>query len=745
MKILALSPHPCETVGWEGAGLKLVRRLKSHIQSRMKSQRGQASIMIALMTLTFVFFFSFVVTTGILVSAKINLQNAADLAAYAGASVQARQLNQISFLNYEMRRQYKKFLFRYYILGTKAYAPEKAPRGERYWSLSGNPNRAFHVPSVCVTFNSKSNHCQVDELKPIRKFPINPLDSISRVLSEQLSQLEEIRKQQCGLSWFTNQMLLSLWLFNTDPTLEGLRERLKSGDVDTQLVLETLRSLGKGLGLIPKLAILNQRAKSLEGYVNAPALTRADLERINELKGNRAGVDPAMNERAIQAFLSAYYTLGSGGENDSFPGGQIQLTELLPPSPTSTGAGLMQLNTIETGFEAYFTYFGEDPATGSCVPRPVPYRMSQIPVGVYKDPKLLTYYAVRLDAEANLLFRKTMFPGLPFRLHLRAYAAAQPFGSRIGPSPPEAGEAAWRKDGRGPLTGSVFSCGGASCFGPPNLRLLERSSGGGAGDYWDPQVVRSFQASIQESGGRIQLDDDSYYNAMAPNPVEVGKYNILNDFPGDRLSASAGNPMVRYFPASVADSVNGLPVYSFRAPIVPPGVPQDQAERVIKAMVESSMGSLSSDSAVGVVGPRIESLKRELVQGITEYISVLGGQGRGEEGEGNFIARLRSPFLGKQAGSAWTPILGVPGLGIPEIAQINVSASGASSTLNNSWITQKNSAIEQSGRLGYSVKFIAFQTLLSGAGMTTNRTDSWVNGAPAADSETLEDLSALKH
>ena len=42
------------------------------------------------MTLTFVLFLAFVVNTGMLVNAKINLQNAADLAAYAGAATQAR-------------------------------------------------------------------------------------------------------------------------------------------------------------------------------------------------------------------------------------------------------------------------------------------------------------------------------------------------------------------------------------------------------------------------------------------------------------------------------------------------------------------------------------------------------------------------------------------------------------------------------------------------------------------------------
>src|SRR6478736_3912972 len=96
-------------------------------QVGLRSARGQASIMIGMMMLTFMLFFAFVVNTGVLVNAKINLQNAADMAAYAGAAVQARQLTQISYLNYEMRRQYKKFLFRYYVMGNMAM--DDFPRG----------------------------------------------------------------------------------------------------------------------------------------------------------------------------------------------------------------------------------------------------------------------------------------------------------------------------------------------------------------------------------------------------------------------------------------------------------------------------------------------------------------------------------------------------------------------------------------------------------------------------------------
>src|SRR5688500_9887936 len=100
--------------------MKLWRARKALKRKLVRAQSGQISVMIALMMTTFIFFIAFVINTGMLVNAKINLQNAADLAAYAGAATQARQLNRISYINYEMRRQWKKFLFRIYVVGNMA-------------------------------------------------------------------------------------------------------------------------------------------------------------------------------------------------------------------------------------------------------------------------------------------------------------------------------------------------------------------------------------------------------------------------------------------------------------------------------------------------------------------------------------------------------------------------------------------------------------------------------------------------
>jgi hypothetical protein len=80
---------------------------KSKNQTKVtKSWReaGQLSIFLGMVLLVVTTFIAFVVNVGLFVKAKINLQNSVDAAAFAGASVQARQLTNIGYLNWEMRK-----------------------------------------------------------------------------------------------------------------------------------------------------------------------------------------------------------------------------------------------------------------------------------------------------------------------------------------------------------------------------------------------------------------------------------------------------------------------------------------------------------------------------------------------------------------------------------------------------------------------------------------------------------------
>ena len=82
------------------------------MKKRLKQSRiGQISVLIVFSLIPLFTLFTFVVNMGMLVNAKISLQNAADLAAYAGAATQARQMTAISHINYQMRQAYKKFIY----------------------------------------------------------------------------------------------------------------------------------------------------------------------------------------------------------------------------------------------------------------------------------------------------------------------------------------------------------------------------------------------------------------------------------------------------------------------------------------------------------------------------------------------------------------------------------------------------------------------------------------------------------
>lgn len=69
----------------------------------------------ALMSTTLIVLFGMVVGIGHLVQAKLNLQNAVDMAAMSGASWQARYLNEIALINYRMRQNYKFTLYDLYV------------------------------------------------------------------------------------------------------------------------------------------------------------------------------------------------------------------------------------------------------------------------------------------------------------------------------------------------------------------------------------------------------------------------------------------------------------------------------------------------------------------------------------------------------------------------------------------------------------------------------------------------------
>jgi hypothetical protein len=643
--------------------------------------------MIGMMMMTFMLFFTFVVNTGMLVNAKINLQNAADLAAYAGAATQARQLNQISYLNYEMRRAYKKFLFRYYVMGNvsqDSFLQGGNGKNAHMWSPNGQAASDFQVPSVCLTFNPTDNYCHVPALTKLQIPASNPTDMINQTLIQQLQALEQIRESNCGDIGQNNTQVLLLWLYNTDP---GLQSLLAQTNGASQGMIATTQAVSTGLGLIPREIILHQRIKTVQGYVNEDAQSNVQLATVNAMKQSQ---DPAASERTIQAFLSAYYTLGQYLYDDQY----VSMDEMIPGP--ANGGTLLTLNDIKVNFDTYAVGYqktGVIPASGStpemfdCSVTLVPVPIQNLPLGVYKDPSALTYYAVRLKARAKIMFS-------PFGdMDLKAYAAARPFGSRIGP-PVASGDVQAQFTRQASPPGQDLLVATSLAGAVPNLPI---TVGDSAALGWNTNFALQLYYPALSVGTQSVINGNNaangYLAAMAPNPYEGNLYNIMSDQNQDQF--------VRNFDTSHNAA--------FWAPVFPPDKVASLSTALTTALNDIYAAPIGAANQVNTVtaDPQFVSA---LKSGLNSYMGLLANQ-QGENGEGMNIVKISDPFHN----SAGQPIPLDPQIMLTDPKQIKTS-----------WVTENASDYTTLGRVGYSVKFVSFDSLSQGQG-TSNGNDHWKN------------------
>jgi hypothetical protein len=739
------------------------------------ASRGQATILIATLAGTFLLFLGFVVNTGLLVHAKINLQNAADLAAYSGAAVQARQLTHISYLNYEMRRQFKKFLFRYYVIGNMAQEthPESPVAGLRKWGPKiAGPD--FGTPSVCLIFNTNDNYCQVAAIEALPEVQ-GGVDPVSQSLGASYNAIEATKKDTCKALGETNVRALILWLLNTDPEQEKLKADLAADpNIEAKALkrLTALTTLTQGMGLLPKNMLLKMRIKTLEEVMNDAPKSGLTLSAANSLKGADSGWFES--ERTLQAFYSAYHTLG----NNLFKPDDIFMDEIAPAGPAASR--YLKLEPQEASMDVYATDLGFRDAGGAancsrnatdgargaaCVPCLRVFSFGNpdvgsarypltIPMGVQKDPSVLTYYAVRLTAKTSLLFSR-MLKGLGSQgLELTAVSAAQPFGSRIGPYLPKA-----KPDGAGFFSspysvnssdalGNMCSLGGGNIYlngvrcieRAPNLPVKagENLAAGGLG--WQSRDVQYHyygNVGTPNPGGGYSLPnplrvDDlnrAYQIAMSPTQSEIGQYNIPND-----LKNVAEEPFLAHFSDKGADSGR----YSIWAPLVLTSKAGDAPEDVVRARMNeirniALAGNASAPESVKLV---MREMMNALVTGLDYYVTSRLKFGTGEEGEGVNVYRFKDPTHLISPTGASTEITGLP----PTIFE------GKPENLRTSWGKVLSATARSAKRNTYSVKFVPFQLVTDGGSagaITTNGTSSFTNKLPAS---TLGgDLDKLDH
>lgn len=658
--------------------------------------------------MTFIVFLAFVINTAMLINAKINLQNAADLAAYAGAAAQARQLNYISFLNYEMRRQYKKFLFRYYVMGNIAQDEfPRGPTGKKKPEWKPNPTEAsYGVPAVCVVMNPADNYCHIGTIPKIAIPAASMMDKVNETLRVQLQNIEDIRQANCEQIGRLNTNLLIFWLFNADHDFSKLASMFN--DPAQQQTLQTFRGLAFGLGLVPREVLLRLRIATLASYLNAPPLTLSK-DKVEALK---AKSDPTYYERSIQAFQSAYYTLG----NHTFSDDSIELEELQNPAQ-------IKLNDIKAEFDTYSVEFALDPTkvgqATDCVPNLIPVSVPSITLGVRKDSTVLTYYALRLKAKAKVLFS-------PFgEVSLKAYAAARPFGSRIGPPI----DSALGNFVQASTVNNAFKPGSQGLASTknfiPNLPIADGEVAV-RGMGWDNDLTLGamYQALAAAGSGNMITQanvEAGYQAAMAPNPYEGRRYNI----PTDRFP----DPFVKYFDSS--------DTFAFWAPLVSPEMAIGGAvdETLNTAIKETLQKPPTANASKGDPEGDYKKLLDGMMAAFKSYAATLR-KGEGEDGEGFNIVHIRNPF---NAGGK--PITLGGGESSPLIKTDDPR------TVKTSWNDVLTSGYKKQGRVGYSVKIVSFDSLTkskqsANGGMGGG---SWSNDLAPNDDEAKMEIDLIKH
>jgi len=421
---------------------------------------------------------AFIINVGLFVKAKINLQNAVDAAAFSGAAVQARQLTNIAYVNWEMRNTYKEWMFKYYVLGQLGLVKGNNNLSDANLRSGGNvsfllttPSVAgnagtvesggvgfdkYNIPTICVHNNSTTDICPLFALPGIPRFDAINIAGISEIHESFVNKLVEEKQDNCTERTQINFLAALSWAYSS-----GVKS------IPGAPLIVTNRA-----GAWPEALELAMRMRNLEMIVNRPPVSDLNYNGLEAL--SQQGNDIGLNERPLKAYMSAFRNLGGGKYKDVLEAGgggadaavdelpaTFKMTELSPQpyraEPTSVSGFLipqtfgypggftaydkhyLDLQALPINFATMFTTFVSGQNDFENIKSDAACRVSKsaIPIpgylmGFVKNPQVVTYYAVKGDAKFTGLF----FPftgGGRGSFDLTAYAAAKPFGGRVGP------------------------------------------------------------------------------------------------------------------------------------------------------------------------------------------------------------------------------------------------------------------------------------------------------------------------
>ena len=432
-------------------------------------EAGQVSLFLGIVVVVVISFLAFIINVGLFVKAKINLQNAVDAAAFAGASVQARQLTNVSYLNWELRNTFKEWMFKYYVLGQKGIEQTERNnitnsaqnqgnmnfRLKSFWrrgetGFSDNIFDRFNVPSICVHYGSPHNICGIVSVPGLPRFKTVGLPGISRHHEQFLDTLVKSKAEDCSARSQVNMGTAMLWAYGTG--FDSLPPN--SPQIAAERPGAWVQALELGI-----------RIRNLEAIINTPPVENpichsptagTSCTTVQEIEA--ITTDLPHYERSVKAFNSAFRNLGgginkeSGGSTDPFFA-TFRLTELapnpysadalspsgflIPPGP-SLEKPYLDLQIYPINYINFFTMFtsqtlptpGGPNTQADCGAIKAALPIPGYILGFTKNPEVMTYYAVKGEAEfVGLFFPFSKTSGI----NLKAYAAAKPMGGRIGP------------------------------------------------------------------------------------------------------------------------------------------------------------------------------------------------------------------------------------------------------------------------------------------------------------------------
>lgn len=403
----------------------------------LKNQKGQMAIFIALFFQVLFIFFAMAINVGMVVHDKINLQNSVDIAAYYGAMKQGEILNQIAHINYQMRQNYKLFVYRFRVIGSMGLDAHPYNLRSGAPSVGGETDSEAAVPpSYCVANPVWKEYFDLDENSNVcRRSSINlpniPVLSggtgIVPGFNNLVSFVNTTRAQfsaQCSeagiFNWLVAARMLAHYrvdgavrktminqlaaLLNQpgaqmqdlrgervqDGVERTLRNNLTAANNNQSLRIDFFNSMGEG-------ACASRETWLPEVLIN-PVIRFTDLDGSNVNAGCRG--------EAIPNRLGAARTVTTGF-NDNLPSGF---------GPSDPNSGNFRSRYLVPN-QILAEHWQQEPSGDL-----------HSSVGFEKNPWCLVYSGVNATTTVSKPFSPT-----GGTVELRARGFAQPFGGRIGP------------------------------------------------------------------------------------------------------------------------------------------------------------------------------------------------------------------------------------------------------------------------------------------------------------------------